>query len=118
MPTNGATGVSPGGLDSSLVSVNATFNNTLDTTTITGSTFTLKDANNVAVSSSVSAIAKTATLVAGTLKPSSIYTATLTTGIKDINGKSLAANYSWSFTTGRRRQTAAHRPTPSWLRIA
>jgi len=34
------------------------------------------------------------------LNPNAMYTATLTTGIKDYNGAGLAANYVWSFSTG------------------
>ena len=33
------------------------------------------------------------------LKPNEVYTITLTTGIKDVQGQALAAPYTWSFTT-------------------
>jgi WD40 repeat protein len=100
VPAIGAIGVSTG-LDGSHVTMNASFNNTLNPATITGATFTLQDSNNMAVPTSVSVKANTVTLLASSaLNPSSIYTVTLTTGIQDNNGSSLAANYTWSFTTG------------------
>jgi hypothetical protein len=37
---------------------------------------------------------------AGGLTPNTVYTATITTGAKDLAGNTLAADYSWSFTTG------------------
>ncbi len=98
-PANGATGVSPG-MEGSGITINATFNNTLDTTTISASTFTLKDASSTLVPASVSAAGNTATLTATSpLATSTTYTAALTTGVKDVNGSALAANYTWSFTT-------------------
>ena len=113
MPADGATGVSPGSAESPQVAVNATFNNALNPATITGSTFTLKDANNVVVPSSVNATAKTATLVTSSgLQPSSTYTATLTTGVQDANGNFLSANYTWSFTTGSAPANCSAPPNP------
>src|SRR2546428_9404966 len=35
-----------------------------------------------------------------TLLPNITYTATVTTGVKDLAGNALAGNYVWSFTTG------------------
>src|SRR5260370_25938355 len=35
-----------------------------------------------------------------TLLPNTIYTATITTGAKDLAGNALAGNYVWNFTTG------------------
>jgi WD40 repeat protein len=99
-PTSGETGVSPGA-DTPQVVLNASFSNTLNLTTITSSTFLLKDSSNIVIPTTINAIGNTATIITtAALKPSSAYTATLTTGIKDINGNSLPANYTWSFTTG------------------
>ncbi len=93
-PASGATGVSSG------AAVSATFNNTLDATTITASTFTLKNASNTQVSGSITVSGNTATLTpSSALAASTTYTATLTTGIKDVNGSALAADFTWSFTT-------------------
>jgi len=94
-PASGATGV--------IVSttVSATFNSTLNAATVTSSTFTLKDSSNTAVSGSYNVSGNTATLTPGAvLAASTTYTATLTTGIKDVNGSALAADFTWSFTTG------------------
>jgi WD40 repeat protein len=99
IPANGATGVTPGS-EGSGTTVTATFNNALDATTVNTSTFTLKDPSNTLVPASVSAGGNTATLTpTGPLATSTTYTATLSTGIKDVNGSALTANYTWSFTT-------------------
>jgi hypothetical protein len=99
-PANSATGINPG-INNSKVTINVSFNNTLNPATVTGSTFTLQDAKNVSIPASVSVNVNSATLIASSaLNPLSVYKVSLTTGIKDINGNSLAANYSWSFTTG------------------
>ena len=42
---------------------------------------------------------------ASDLTASTVYTATITTGAKDLAGNALASDYVWSFTTG-----AAYRP--------
>src|SRR3989442_12806619 len=47
-----------------------------------------------------------------TLAPNTTYTATMTTGAKDLAGNALAAGFSWSFTTGATPNTTA--PTVSF----
>jgi methionine-rich copper-binding protein CopC len=96
-PTNGATNVAIS------TTVTATFNEAMDATTISGTTFTLKTTSGgVAVAGSVSY--NPATRVA-TFTPTSPlanntnYTATITTDAKDIAGNALAANTVWAFTT-------------------
>jgi hypothetical protein len=82
--------------------VTATFSEALDPTTVTSSTFSLRNASNVVVASTVSysASSLTATLIPNAaLANGAVYTATLTTGIKDKLGNALAAGGSWSFTT-------------------
>ena len=83
--------------------VNAFFSKAMDPTTLTSTTFTLTQgtpATPVAGTvgyASVNAVATftpTAPLTAGTK-----YTATVTTGAKDVGGNALAANYVWTFTT-------------------
>ncbi|PIZ63781.1 MAG: hypothetical protein COY19_09765, partial [Candidatus Marinimicrobia bacterium CG_4_10_14_0_2_um_filter_48_9] len=78
----------------------ANFSKTMDATTITAATFTLNDgANSIAgfvyYSGMVAVFEPAANLEAATE-----YTAMITTGAKDLAGNALAADYSWSFTTG------------------
>ena len=78
----------------------ATFSKTIDATTLTSATFTLKQ-GTTSVSGFVSYIGTTATFApASNLSPSTLYTATITTGVKDLAGNALANNFVWSFTTG------------------
>jgi len=78
-----------------------TFNESMDDTTLTTSTFLLADASGspvagtITMDSFISAVfTPSAPLASGTR-----YTATLTTGIKDVAGNALASNYTWDFTT-------------------
>jgi hypothetical protein len=93
-PLNLATGVE---LNKSM---SATFSTIMNASTLTSATFTLKQGTN-SIAGSVSYLGKTAyfnptvNLTSGTL-----YTATITTGAKDLAGTPLANNYTWTFTTG------------------
>ena len=92
-PVSGATGVSVSTV------VSAVFNNTIDPMTVNASSFALRDAGNSIVPASYSVNGNTVTLTpSSSLAPSTVYTATLTTGIKDTSGNSLSGNYTWSFT--------------------
>jgi hypothetical protein len=84
--------------------VTASFSEPLDAATVTTATFTLKDAANATVAGSVAYAGITATFAPAALAPSTTYTATLTTGIKDAAGNALAQEYSWSFTTAAASQ--------------
>jgi Domain of unknown function (DUF4082)/Bacterial Ig-like domain/Bacterial Ig-like domain (group 2)/Putative Ig domain len=93
VPVNGATAVGAS------TTVSATFNNPLDATTINASTFNVK-AGAITVSGSYSVSNNIATFTPGSALASlTTYTATLTTGVKDVNGSALAANVTWTFTT-------------------
>lgn len=93
-PANGATGVALG------ATVSAAFNNAPNVGTVNASTFTLATSGGTPVSASYSVSGNTATLTPATaLAASATYTATLTTGVRDVNGSALAVNYVWSFTT-------------------
>jgi hypothetical protein len=94
-PANAAVGVSV----SANISVN--FSEAMDISTISSSTFTLKQ-GTTPVSGNVTYAGVTATFTPlTTLAFSTTYTATITTGAKDLAGNALAANYSWSFTSAR-----------------
>ncbi|MBK8662553.1 MAG: Ig-like domain-containing protein [Ignavibacteriales bacterium] len=72
----------------------------MDASTLTTATFTLRH-GTVAVDGFVSYTGTTATFSPSTvLLPSTLYTATITTGAKDLTGNALVNDYVWSFTTG------------------
>ena len=80
--------------------VAATFSKAMDASTITTATFTLMQ-GSAFVSGTVSYSGTTATYApSGNLAANTVYTATITTGTKDLAGNALASNYVWSFTTG------------------
>ncbi|PKL51122.1 MAG: hypothetical protein CVV42_00755 [Candidatus Riflebacteria bacterium HGW-Riflebacteria-2] len=94
-PLNGASNVATN------KSISATFSGTMDPTTINGTTFTLQGPGGAAIAGAVSYVGTTATFKPSTvLANSTIYTATITTGAKDLAGKAIAAAKTWSFTTG------------------
>ncbi len=81
-------------------SITATFDEPLDPTTVTGATFTLSDAVGLPVAGTVTYAATVATFdPAAALDTLATYTATITTGVRDVFGNALAAPYTWSFTT-------------------
>jgi len=95
--------------------VNATFSESMDSSAITPTTFTLT-AGPTPVSGSVTYAGTTATLTpSSNLAPSTVFTATITTAVKDLAGNFLAAAKVWTFTTGT---TAAVGPAPVHLGMA
>lgn len=92
-PTDSATDIT---LDAG---ISATFNEAMDDTTIGAASMTISPA--VAGSISYDAAAQRAIFTpAGSLTASTTYTVTVTTGCADMAGNSLAADHTWSFTTG------------------
>jgi hypothetical protein len=81
--------------------ISATFSKAMNGATINTSTFTVTSAGgNVAGQVSYVDANNTATFApSASLAPSTTFTATLTTGVKDSFGNSLAANFAWTFTT-------------------
>ncbi|MDD2756944.1 MAG: Ig-like domain-containing protein, partial [Methanothrix sp.] len=78
----------------------ATFSEDMATSSITTSTFTVRD-SNYAVSGSVSyANSRAVFTPSRELDCTQEYTVTLTTGITDINGNAMSANYTSRFMTG------------------
>ena len=79
--------------------ITAAFSKTMDASTITTATFTLMQ-GTAFVSGTVDYGGTTATYIpSSNLSPNTTYTATITTGAKDLASNSLAKNYVWSFTT-------------------
>lgn len=93
-PENGVTSV---GLNSA---ISATFNEKMDSSSITKSTFLL-NIGATPINGSVTYSGVTATFTPlSNLEPNTTYTGTITTGTKDMFRTALPANYVWSFTTG------------------
>jgi hypothetical protein len=96
VPVNLATGVPTN------QALSATFSVAMNAATINATTFTVSGPGGVAVTGVVAYIpaGTTATFIpAASLAPSTLYTATITTGATDLEGTALAANYVWTFTT-------------------
>ena len=76
-----------------------TFSEAMNVTTINTTNFTLKQGSTV-VLGSVAFSGTVATFTpASALTANTVYTGTISTGVKDAAGNSLASNYTWSFTT-------------------
>ena len=92
-PASNATGIAVNS------KVTATFSEAMNSATITTSTFTLKKgatsvSGTVSYSGSVATFSPSAALTGNT-----VYSATVTTGVKDAAGNAMTANYTWNFTT-------------------
>ncbi|MEO6190807.1 MAG: Ig-like domain-containing protein, partial [Saprospiraceae bacterium] len=92
-PVNNATGVKTNKV------ISADFNMTMDPLTINATTFLLKQGSN-AITGTISYSGVTAKFTPNALlMTNTVYTATLTTGVKNLNGVPLSNDYIWSFTT-------------------
>lgn len=97
VPANGAIGVPIN------QAVSATFSKGMNPLTVSATTFTLTGPGTTPVTGLVtySGVGNTATFTpAANLLPSTLYTATITTGAKGLAGNALASNFVWTFTTG------------------
>lgn len=93
-PLNTATGVALN------ANVTATFNEAMDVATITTTTFSLAQ-GATPVPGAVTYSGTTAIFnPTSNLAVSTVYTATITTGVKDLAGNALVTTKTWSFTTG------------------
>jgi hypothetical protein len=104
IPLNAATGVPLNQI------VSATFSQAMNPATINGTTFTLTGPEATVVPGLVAyaAIGNTLTFTpTASLAPSTLFTATITTGVKNLAGTALASNYVWTFTTGTSADTTA-----------
>ena len=93
--------------------VNATFSEAMDPATLTPGNFTLTGPGGAGVTGTVtydspSGIASF--LPASSLAPSSVYTPTLTVGVRDLAGNFLAVNDVWSFSTASAGATTGQAP--------
>jgi hypothetical protein len=92
-PLTGATGVAV---------ITATFSEAMNPSTITAATFAMSGPGSTPVTGTVAYSASTRmarfTPTNG-LAPNTAYTATITTGVKDVAGNALANSHAWSFTT-------------------
>lgn len=87
--------------------VSVTFSEPMASSTLDSTTFTLKQ-GTVAVPGAVSSLGGAATFSpASNLSPSTTYTATITTDVRDSSGTPLANEYVWIFTTGAALDTTA-----------
>ena len=94
LPANGETGVHFN------TTVLAVFSKGMDPGTFTTVSFTLQQ-GSTPVSGTVALTAATAIFTPTVnLVPSAVYTATISSVVKDVEGNELASNYIWSFTTG------------------
>jgi pseudomonalisin len=104
VPASGATGVAVS------LPVSATFSRAMDAGSFTGASFTLQDASGGPVSGAVSYDAASGSAVFTPSVPLSngaTYSATLSTGVRDLAGSPLAAAKSWSFSTALPRLSVA-----------
>jgi hypothetical protein len=96
-PQNGAAGVAR------TTTVTAMFSEPMDPATISTSTMTLRNSSGTLVSAGVAYNGTVATLTpSAQLASSTTYTALIksgATGVKDLAGNALAADFAWSFTT-------------------
>jgi hypothetical protein len=82
----------------------ATFSKGMDSRTLTATTFTLKGPSTTAVAGTVSYGGNAGAIATFTptssLAVNTLFTATITSGAKDLAGNALATPYQWTFTTG------------------
>ncbi len=104
VPGNQATGVPIN------QAISATFSTAMDPTTIVAANFTVTGTGGAAVAGIVTyaAIGNTATFTpTANLAANTKYSATITTGAKDLGGNALVSNYVWTFTTAAATTAAA-----------
>jgi len=92
-PASGANGVCPN------ATVTATFNKAMNPSTINATTFTVAPGVNGTITHDSTNTIFTFT-PSSSLALSTVYTATITTGAKDMFGNALATNFVWTFTVG------------------
>lgn len=100
VPLTGATGVATNS------AITATFSEAMMASTINTATFTVTAPGPVAVAGTVTYMGVMGTFhPAAALANSTLFTATIATGAKDLAGNALAAAHTWTFTTGAAADT-------------
>ena len=93
-PGNGAT------VPETITAITVKFSEDMDVSTITPGTFTISSDGSIPGSVSYDPASRTAFLtLSGSLSSNTTFTATVTTGVKDLSGNALQADYAWSFST-------------------
>ncbi|MCK4775501.1 MAG: DUF1566 domain-containing protein, partial [Candidatus Krumholzibacteria bacterium] len=93
IPPSGATNVPVDAV------ITTTFREDMDSSTVNNSTFTLQYNPPVSGTVTYDKITRIATFIPDSLLAlATTYTATITTGVKNLSGTPLASNHSWSFT--------------------
>jgi methionine-rich copper-binding protein CopC len=114
-PADGATGVATNR------KITATFDEAMDSTSISASSFTLTGPGTTPVTGGVVSLAdNTASFTppASNLAASTVYTATIKAGVKDLAGNALLKDFVWRFTTADAAQALAKGPAPVVLGTA
>ncbi len=84
--------------------ITALFSEAMDATTINATTFALSNGVTGAITyDATNRIAKI--IPSGDLAFNTTYTATITSGVRDLAGNAMANNFSWNFTTGNAPDT-------------
>lgn len=105
VPLNNAFGVGVSGI------ITANFSEEMNPATFATSTFVLKKGTSL-IPGAVGCAGITAVFTPGApLEPGAVYTATITTGAKDLAGNALASDYVWTFTAGVVADVTAPRVT-------
>ncbi|MDB5232679.1 MAG: hypothetical protein JWN76_3484 [Chitinophagaceae bacterium] len=96
-----STDPAPGAINvSTSKKITATFNEVMDPVTINGTTFILKQGTNQ-IPGAVTYTGTTATFTPSSpLVANTVYSATVTTGVKDPQRNAMIADYTWTFNTG------------------
>jgi hypothetical protein len=108
-PDAGASGVSIDG------NVTATFDRSMDASTLTTSTVTLRPTGGSAVAAAVTYDANTRVVTldpSAALSPTTQYTATITSAAKASDGTAMAADVTWNFTTAAALTITSRSPAP------
>ncbi|MBF8267356.1 MAG: repeat-containing protein, partial [Dehalococcoidia bacterium] len=85
-----------------------TFSEAMDPLTVTSATFTVTGPGGTPVVGTIVYTGVTAVFTpAANLAASTTYTATVTTGARDLAGNAMASPYVWSWTTGATPDTTA-----------